>query len=122
MTGIRLTDRALEAAIELKRANQEFQHCVLRLYIDGKGCDGFYYGVTFTSTEKDDISVLDHPLAVVIDKKSLEFMAGSTVDWVDDTRGKGFLVSNPNHSKFRGKFYKRQSWQKKLSSSSQSLT
>lgn len=122
MTGIRLTDRAIEAALELQSGNPEFQNCVLRLYIDGKGCDGFYYGVTFTSKDNDDVRVLDQPIPVVIDRKSLEFMTDSLVDWVDDTRGKGFLVSNPNHNKFRGKFFKRQSWQEKLSSSSQSPT
>jgi iron-sulfur cluster assembly accessory protein len=122
VTGIILTNRAIEAALELQRDNAEFQNCVLRLYIDGKGCDGFYYGVTFTSADEDDVSVLDQPITVVIDKKSLEYMRDSVVDWVDDTRGKGFLVSNPHHIKFRGKFFKRQSWQEKLSSSSQSTT
>ncbi|MEN9834156.1 MAG: hypothetical protein RL011_349 [Pseudomonadota bacterium] len=118
MTGIRLTDRAIEAALELQRENAEFHGCILRLYIDGKGCDGFYYGVTFSDPAEGDIVVLDGQISVAIDQNSVEFMAGSLVDWVDDARGKGFLVENPNHSKFRGKFFKRQSWQQKLSSSS----
>lgn len=120
MTGIRLTDHAVEAVLELKRSNPQFCDSILRLYIDGKGCDGFYYGVTFSDQLEDDIEILTKPIKVFIDQNSLEFMRDSIVDWVDDHRGRGFLVENPHHGKFRGKFFKREAWKKKLSSSSQS--
>lgn len=120
MTGIRLTERAIEAVLELQRVNAQFSESILRLYIDGKGCDGFYYGVTFSDQLEGDVEVLTKPIRVFIDQNSLEFMRDAIIDWVDDDRGRGFLVENPHHGKFRGKFFKRQAWQEKLSSSSQS--
>ena len=51
---------------------------------------------------------------IVVDPDTYTFCKGSVIEWVDDDRGQGFLVENPNHKKFRGKFYKRQSWQKAL--------
>ncbi len=91
---------------------QDYAGKKLRLYLDGKGCDGFFYGVTFDNQASDD---LVFPQAdgvdVIVDPKTLLFVKDATIDWVDDERGTGFLVDNPNHKKFRGKFYKRQSWQ-----------
>jgi iron-sulfur cluster assembly protein len=33
---------------------------------------------------------------VIIDQGSMQFMDGVTIDYIDDERGKGFLVENPN--------------------------
>jgi iron-sulfur cluster assembly accessory protein len=35
-------------------------------------------------------------LKVVIDDVSMQYMAGSTIDYINDERGQGFLVDNPN--------------------------
>ena len=45
--GITLSPEALLAARALLAEHPEWQGLPLRVYIDGKGCDGFYYGVTF---------------------------------------------------------------------------
>jgi iron-sulfur cluster assembly accessory protein len=94
---------------------------LLRVYIEGKGCDGFYYGVAFDDERRvDDTEFEVGGLTVVIDKDSLSFMEGSEVIWVDDERGKGFLVENPRQRAYRGKFYKRKEWQAKQKPTEQS--
>ena len=119
---INLSKRALLKALELKAENSHWGGCSLRVYIEGKGCDGFYYGVSFDEVKSGDIVFpqIDEGLAIdlLIDPESLKFMKGSHVDWVDDERGAGFLVENPNHNKFRGKFFRRKDWQQKLGPSS----
>jgi iron-sulfur cluster assembly accessory protein len=88
----------------------------LRVWLEGKGCDGFYYGVSFDQANGDDIVFISSGVQVVVDPQTIEYVDGSEIDWIDDERGRGFLVNNPNHKKFRGKFYKRQQWQERLRS------
>jgi len=116
MENIVLTAAAVEAAKNQYATNAEHTGKSLRLYLDGKGCDGFFYGVTFDQAEATDLHFLQHDIDVIVDPETIEFVHGSTIDWVDDERGRGFLVDNPRHSKFRGKFYKRPSWQAKFTS------
>lgn len=92
----------------------------LRVYVAGKLCSGFSYGVSFDSPAGDDCH-FPHRLAdgtsldVIVDPESIKFIDESVVDWVDDQRGSGFLVENPGHKKFRGKFFRAKNWQRRLS-------
>ena len=112
--GIHITPDAVTAAIRFQEETPQFRGLPLRLYFAGKGCDGFEYGVTFDQAEKDDARFDWGAVQIVVDEKTLPFVEGSIIDWVDDDRGRGFLVNNPGHRKFRGKFYKRSNWQERL--------
>jgi len=114
MSKITLSEEALANALVLERENQDYQGKDLRVYLDGKGCDGFFYGVAFDVRSQDDLVFPHEGIDVIVDPESLKFIDGSTVEWVDDERGRGFLVENPGHRKFRGKFYKRENWEKRL--------
>lgn len=124
-TEITLSDEAFAKALTFKKDNPEWQTLPLRLYLDGKGCDGFYYGVSFDPKTPEDLSITqtlgDDSVEIITDPDTATFVQGSQIIWVDDERGQGFLVQNPNHRKFRGKFYKRRHWQEKLEAKRQSL-
>ncbi len=107
---IDLTPEALTEALKLSQNEPANLGLPLRVYIDGKGCDGFYYGVSFDAEQPGDTTFLQSGLKVVVDQDSLRYIDGSTIVWVDDERGRGFLVENPRHKKFRGKFYKKKAW------------
>ena len=110
-----LTDPARSAAKQLQAEVSDYLGKDLRIYLAGKGCDGFDYGIAFDDRETDDIVVpLNEAFALLCDKKTMEFVCGSTIDWVDDSRGRGFVVNNPNHKKFRGKFFKKSEWKSRL--------
>ena len=115
---VTLTPAALAAAERLATTEPAYHDRPLRLYLEGKGCDGFYYGVAFDETRPKDLAFPLGSLTLVIDPDTLPFVEGSTIDWVDDERGRGFLVDNPQHKRFRGKFFKKKAWQEKLTSSS----
>ena len=106
------------AEINALRLWNDYSNCnALRIYLEGKGCDGFFYGVTFDHKAPEDIEfgkLRESELALISDPATLEFIKGSIVDWVDDERGAGFLVENPKHSNYRGKFFKREIWKQKL--------
>ena len=107
---IKLTETALLKAQNLESSEPHFKNLHLRVYIEGKGCDGFYYGVTFDSANATDFFFTQGGLNIIVDPESLKFLYGSTVAWIQDDRGSGFLVENPQHERFRGKFYKKKSW------------
>ena len=111
---IEFTSLGLQQAQNLEQSVAEYKGKPIRLYLEGKGCDGFFYGVCFDTERPDDTSILQGSLKIVVDKETLQYVDGSSIDWVDDERGKGFLVSNPNHKQFRGKFFKRKQWKTKL--------
>ena len=106
---ITLSARAVTKAKELATDKPS-----LRLYLEGKGCDGFYYGVAFDHAMPSDHHFPHGEVDVIVDADSLRFVTGSTIDWVDDQRGRGFLVDNPAHKKYRGKFYKKSFWRERL--------
>ena len=69
----------------------------LRVAVEGGGCSGFQYGLTFDDTAKDDDKVMQFDgLTVYIDSKSQAFLNGTTIDYVDSLQGSGFKISNPN--------------------------
>ena len=114
LPAFQLTDRALSKALELQAETPAYHGLPLRLYIEGKGCDGFYYGVSFDAPEKDDTHFELGGLACVVDSRTLLFCKDSVIDWVEDERGTGFLVENPREKSFRGKFYKKSTWRTRL--------
>jgi iron-sulfur cluster assembly accessory protein len=107
---VRLSATALEQAERLA-ADPGCAGKPLRIYLEGKGCDGFFYGVAFSDLLPNDLTYRQGMLTLVIDRETFPFVAASQVDWADDERGRGFLVDNPNHKRFRGKFFKRKAWQ-----------
>ncbi len=111
---VSFTTEALEMAKQMQIQQVIEDKKSLRLYIDGKGCDGFYYGVCFDS-KMDGDKIFDHQgIELLVDNEAFGFVAGSSIEWVDDDPGKGFLVNNPRHHQFRGKFYKKSDWQNKI--------
>ena len=104
------------ALIEAKAlvATPEHTGKSLRVYLEGKGCDGFFYGVAFDQPTPQDLSWMQGTLPVHVDREAFRFLSASRIVWVDDERGRGFLVENPQHRRFRGKFFKKTAWRDRL--------
>ena len=66
-----------------------------RIAVHGGGCSGFKYNFSFDSkVEKDDI-IFDK---AIIDKQSLDIIAGSIVDFKKEMIGESFSIKNPKAS------------------------
>jgi iron-sulfur cluster assembly accessory protein len=111
---VAFSEEALAQASRMAQEDAALATKPLRVYLEGKGCDGFFYGVAFDEVRAGDLRFEQGSLEIIVDPETLRFVCGSQVDWVDDERGRGFLVTNPQHRKYRGKFYKRRSWQELL--------
>ena len=75
----------------------------LRVKVVPGGCSGMSYKLDFDETVGGTDKVFDqHGTKVVIDTKSLLYIAGMTLDFEGGLNGKGFTFSNPNASKTCG--------------------
>ena len=69
---------------------------MLRVSVQGGGCSGFQYKFDTERAKADDDVVIERAGAtVLIDPVSLDYMAGSEIDFVDDLIGSSFKVNNP---------------------------
>ena len=66
-----------------------------RIAVQGGVCSGFKYNFSFDSkVEKDDI-IFDK---AIIDKQSLDIIAGSILDFKKEMIGESFSINNPKAS------------------------
>ena len=66
-----------------------------RITVQGGGCSGFKYNFSFDDKiEKDDI-LFDK---TIIDRQSLDIIAGSVVDFKKEMIGETFSIKNPKAS------------------------
>lgn len=91
-----LTD-ALVKRVKALREKQGNQALMLRVAVNGGGCQGFEYQFGFAAdVEAEDRVFEKDGVRVVIDEMSLELLDGSVVDFVDEMAGAAFKISNPN--------------------------
>ncbi|HEV2166885.1 MAG TPA: iron-sulfur cluster assembly accessory protein [Thermoplasmata archaeon] len=69
----------------------------LRLYVQGGGCSGLTYGMTFDKPESgDEIAFEKEGLKVVVDRASAPLLEGLKVDYLLGLEQSGFKIFNPN--------------------------
>lgn len=92
---IALTERAAKRVAWL--IDQEGQtDLMLRVTVSGGGCSGFQYGFSFDDTVGgEDLTFGRDGVTVVIDDMSLDLLAGSEIDFVEDLIGASFQIKNP---------------------------
>ncbi len=98
MPSITITDHAAAKGIEMLAREEGLESPGLRVKIIGGGCSGMSYRMAFESgpaPEGDE--VFEHGgFTVFVDKKSLFFLNGSELDYVEALTGAGFRFKNPN--------------------------
>ena len=69
---------------------------ILRLSVDGGGCAGFSYKFALGDPAPHDARSVTDGVTLLVDPISLDLVAGSAVDYVEDLGGSAFKVTNPN--------------------------
>jgi iron-sulfur cluster assembly accessory protein len=70
---------------------------LLRVSVEGGGCSGFSYKFDLVAASEPDDLVIERAGAhVLVDPVSLQYLAGSEIDFVDELIGSSFKVHNPN--------------------------
>lgn len=94
MTEITLTASAAKRINEIMGA--EPPGSSLRISVNGGGCSGFSYAFDIERTRTDeDVAIERDGATVLVDTVSLEYMSGSTIDFVNDLIGQSFKIENP---------------------------
>jgi iron-sulfur cluster assembly protein len=70
----------------------------LRIGIKAGGCSGLSYTFAWEAAPRDTDHVFDGPegAKVFVDRKSYEFIKGTTLDYDTSLVSKGFIFNNPN--------------------------
>ncbi|MDB5591086.1 iron-sulfur cluster insertion protein ErpA [Enterovirga sp.] len=69
---------------------------MLRISVNGGGCSGFQYGFDVDANRgPDDLLIERDGAGILVDEVSLQYLKGSTVDFVDDLIGQSFRIENP---------------------------
>ena len=91
---VTVTERAARRIGEILR--QEPAGTMLLVSVEGGGCSGYQYRFDTERERSDSDVVIERSGAtVLIDPVSLDYMAGSEIDFVDDLIGSSFKVNNP---------------------------
>lgn len=95
---INLSPAALNKVKQLLAQQGEPEDLYLRLGAKGGGCSGYSYVLEFDRDvdEKYDRFFEFEGVKVVVDRKSLLLLAGTTLDYSGDLLGQGFEFRNPN--------------------------
>jgi len=92
-TDVTMTDRAARRIGEILKSEPG---AMLRLSVLGGGCSGFQYKFDVERDKADDdVTIVRDGVTMLVDPVSLQYVAGSEVDFVDDLIGASFKINNP---------------------------
>ena len=100
---ISVTEKAKERIQLLKQEEGRTPNHNIRVSVKGGGCSGLLYDLDFDETIQPSDQVFeDKGVKILVDKKSLLYLLGTTLDFSDGLNGKGFQFINPNASRTCG--------------------
>ena len=101
---IKVSDYAKEKAIQLMTEDgfQPFEDFI-RVGVKSGGCSGLEYVLKFDNEKSDADQIFeDNGIKIIVDKKSILYLAGTTLEYSGGLNGKGFIFNNPNANRTCG--------------------
>lgn len=95
---IKVSPNAQEKVSQLMREEgfnptQDF----VRVGVKSGGCSGLSYDLSFDDSKSDQDRLFeDNQVKILVDKKSLLYLLGTTLEYSGGLNGKGFVFNNPN--------------------------
>ncbi len=69
----------------------------IRVGVKSGGCSGLSYDLSFDRLPSDNDRLFeDNQVRILVDKKSLLYLLGTTLEYSGGLNGKGFIFNNPN--------------------------
>ena len=100
---ITVTEKAKERIAALRKEEGRSEQHNIRVSVKGGGCSGLMYDLNFDDQVNPADQVFeDKGVKILVDKKSLLYLVGTTLDFSDGLNGKGFQFINPNASRTCG--------------------
>ena len=101
---IKVSDHAKEKAIQLMTEDgfNPFEDFI-RVGVKSGGCSGLEYVLKFDKEKTDADQIFeDNGIKIIVDKKSILYLAGTTLEYSGGLNGKGFIFNNPNANRTCG--------------------
>ncbi|MDA0200222.1 MAG: iron-sulfur cluster assembly accessory protein [Bacteroidetes bacterium] len=95
---IKVSPNAQEKVAQLMREEgynpvQDF----VRVGVKSGGCSGLSYDLSFDNNKSEQDRLFeDNQVRILVDKKSLLYLMGTTLEYSGGLNGKGFVFNNPN--------------------------
>ncbi|CAD5281744.1 MULTISPECIES: iron-sulfur cluster assembly accessory protein [Imperialibacter] len=100
---IGITDIAKNKIVEFREKEGHTNDHNIRVAVQGGGCSGLMYNLEFDSELKPTDEIFeDKGVKILVDKRSLLYLIGTTLDFSDGLNGKGFHFVNPNATRTCG--------------------
>lgn len=98
-----VSEKARDRILELRQEENRNTDENIRVSVKGGGCSGLMYDLGFDNTTAETDHVFeDKGVKIIVDRKSLLYLAGTTLEFSDGLNGKGFQFVNPNASRTCG--------------------
>ena len=99
---IEITNQAKERLNNLMLQEKDKKKYV-RVGVESGGCSGLSYKLEFDNIKnEDDELIKNNGISLLINKKSVLYLAGTILEYSDGLNGKGFVFNNPNANRTCG--------------------
>ncbi|MCD1115356.1 HesB/IscA family protein [Chryseobacterium turcicum] len=101
---IKVSDQAKVKAIQLM-TEDGFNPAedYIRVGVKSGGCSGLEYMLGFDNKQNETDQIFeDNGIKIVVEKKSILYLAGTILEYSGGLNGKGFIFNNPNASRTCG--------------------
>ena len=100
---INITEKAKVHVGDLRQKEGYDENYNIRVSVKGGGCSGLMYDLDFDNKINPADQIFeDKGVKILVDKKSLLYLLGTTLDFSDGLNGKGFQFINPNATRTCG--------------------
>lgn len=101
---IKVSDTAKRKVFSLMEEDgMQLEQSFIRVGVETGGCSGLSYKMDFTSESNGEDKLFeDNGVRILVDKKSLLYLLGTTLEYSGGLNGKGFSFNNPNASRTCG--------------------
>lgn len=101
---IKVSDQAKVKAVQLM-TEDGFNPAedYIRVGVKSGGCSGLEYVLGFDNKQNETDQIFeDNGIKIVVEKKSILYLAGTVLEYSGGLNGKGFVFNNPNASRTCG--------------------
>ena len=101
---IKVSSSAREkVAVLMKEEGFDPQSAFVRVGVKSGGCSGLSYDLSFDANQHEaDQLFEDNQVKILVNKKSLLYLVGTTLEYSGGLNGKGFVFNNPNANRTCG--------------------
>ncbi|PIN94440.1 hypothetical protein COU53_03420 [Candidatus Pacearchaeota archaeon CG10_big_fil_rev_8_21_14_0_10_30_48] len=96
---LKLSDKAIKKINEIIKSEGKEKN-TLRISVLAGGCSGYTYDLELIeNAPKEDLKFKQNNLEISVDRESMEYLSGTTIDFIDSLKESGFKFLNPNATK-----------------------